>query len=116
MQIDSHRIVNALLRKIANAEYAPGDPIPTVVQLAAEHDVPVSAAHDARSRLIADGVLALRPGVGTVVATPSVGQGNDTDEQLVVARDRLEKDIAFLRDALENPDTSVRWDPDALPD
>ncbi len=112
MHSDTRRIVTDLLRKIADAEYGRGDLIPTAEQLARVHGVPVSTADEALSRLIADGVLVLRPGVGATVAASRAGEDLDPDV-LAVAKEKLDKDIAFLRDAIENPDTSVRWDPGA---
>lgn len=107
----AQQIVIDLLRRIADAHYAPGDPIPSVGQLSTMYDAPLAVVHEARRRLIAEGVLALRPGVGTVVAVPDAG--DDAEEQMVRARERLDAQIAFLRRALEDPDAGVRWDPDA---
>ncbi len=110
MHHDTRKVITDLLRKIAADEYAPGEPIPTVVQLAEEHGVSLSTADDARSQLIAAGVLMLQPGVGPVVAPPVSEDGAEAAE-LAAAIAKLDKDIAFLRDALENPNTSVRWNP-----
>lgn len=107
----AQQIVIDLLRRIADAHYAPGDPIPSAGQLSAMYDAPLSVVHEARRRLIADGVLVLRPGVGTVVAVPAAD--DDAEEQMAEARDRLDAQIAFLRRALDDPDEGVRWDPDA---
>lgn len=107
----AQQIVVDFLRRIADARYAPGDPIPTAAQLSAMYDAPLAAVHEARRRLIAEGVLMTRPGVGTIVAVPAVD--DDAEEEMERARERLDEQIAFLRRALEDPDTGVRWDPHA---
>ena len=108
----AQQIVVDLLRRIADSHYAPGDPIPSAARLSAMYDVPLAAVNEARRRLIADGVLAIRPGVGTIVAVPGVDD-DGAEEEMEKARKRLDEQIAFLRRALEDPDTGVRWDPHA---
>lgn len=69
------RIVADLRRRIADGELAPGDRVPSTRQLAKEWGVALATATKALAVLRADGIVAARPRVGTVVASPRVRGG-----------------------------------------
>jgi DNA-binding FadR family transcriptional regulator len=62
-----------LMERIQGMHFAPGTRIPTEPQLGAELGVSRSAVRDAVQRLVAMGVLEIRPGIGTFVRALSAG-------------------------------------------
>src|SRR3954468_14692289 len=81
-----------LVRTIRSALCArllePGEPLPTVRQLAVELKVGANAVSRAYAELERQGVLATRPGVGTVVrATPDDIRGDELLAELAALED-----------------------------
>jgi GntR family transcriptional regulator len=76
------QLVRTIRSAIGAGLLEPGEPLPTVRQLAVELKVGANAVSRAYAELQRQGVLATRPGVGTVVsATPAdIGQEALLDE------------------------------------
>jgi GntR family transcriptional regulator len=64
------QIVYAATRAIVGGQIQPGDAFPSVRALSKELRINPNTAAKAVTELIAAGLLEMRPGVGTVVATP----------------------------------------------
>lgn len=62
------RIAAALRTAILDGDLRPGDPLPTVKELAAENGVSVGTAHRALATLAAEGLISVRRGSRAVVA------------------------------------------------
>jgi GntR family transcriptional regulator len=66
----SDQIVFAAKRAIISGQMRPGDAFPSVRALSKELRINPNTAHKAVTELINAGLLAMHPGIGTVVATP----------------------------------------------
>ena len=66
----SDQIVYAAKRAIVAGQMHPGDAFPSVRALSKELRINPNTAHKAITELINAGLLAMHPGIGTVVATP----------------------------------------------
>ena len=66
----SDQIVYAAKRAIIAGRMRPGDAFPSVRALSKELRINPNTAHKAITELINAGLLAMHPGIGTVVATP----------------------------------------------
>jgi GntR family transcriptional regulator len=66
----SDQIVYAAKRAIIAGQMRPGDAFPSVRALSKELRINPNTAHKAVTELIHAGLLAMHPGIGTVVATP----------------------------------------------
>lgn len=62
------QVIYAVTRAVVGGQLRPGDPFPSVRVLSQELGVNPNTAHRIVAALIADGLLTVRPGVGTVVA------------------------------------------------
>ena len=66
----SDQIVYAAKRAILFGQMRPGDAFPSVRALSKDLRINPNTAHKAVTELINAGLLAMHPGIGTVVATP----------------------------------------------
>ena len=66
----SDQLVFAAKRAIIAGQMRPGDAFPSVRALSKELRINPNTAHKAVTELINAGLLAMHPGIGTVVATP----------------------------------------------
>ncbi len=66
----SDQIVYAAKRAIISGHMRPGEPFPSVRTLSKDLRINPNTAHRAVSELIDAGLLAMHPGIGTVVLTP----------------------------------------------
>jgi GntR family transcriptional regulator len=66
----SDQIVYAAKRAILFGQMRPGDAFPSVRALSRDLRINPNTAHKAVTELINAGLLAMHPGIGTVVATP----------------------------------------------
>lgn len=85
------QVTYAVTRAVVNGELKPGDPFPSVRVLSQDLKINPNTAHRIVAALIERGLLVVRPGIGTVVATAprataSVRQSvlDDEAERLVV--------------------------------
>ena len=66
----SEQIVHAAKRAILTGHLRPGDPFPSVRTLSRDLRINPNTAHRAVTDLIDAGLLAMQPGIGTVVTHP----------------------------------------------
>ena len=85
------QVVYAAKRAVVSGQMRPGDPFPSVRVLSRELKINPNTAHKIILQLVEDGVLEVRPGIGTVVAEPAVASSSERSgllkkelEQLVV--------------------------------
>ena len=62
------QVVYAVTRAVVTGQLRPGDPFPSVRALSQELKINPNTAHKIVAALINDGLLQVRPGIGTVVA------------------------------------------------
>lgn len=62
------QIVYAATRAVVSGELAPGTPFPSVRELSSALKINPNTAHKVIAELVRDGMLEVRPGIGTVVA------------------------------------------------
>jgi len=67
------QVVYAVTRAVVSGQLRPGDAFPSVRVLSQELGINPNTAHRIVGVLIADGILVVRPGVGTIVADESRG-------------------------------------------
>jgi GntR family transcriptional regulator len=106
------QVVYAAKKAMIAGQIRPGDPFPSVRALSKELKINPNTAHKVVTQLLAEGMLEVLPGIGTVVAEPSTstaaerGQLLRTEmEQLVVQARKLGLELADLTQAL-----SDHWD------
>ena len=85
------QVVYAVTRAIVTEQLRAGDPFPSVRTLSQELKINPNTAHRIVAALTEDGLLAVRPGIGTVVSGTRQTSGalrrallEDTTERLVV--------------------------------
>lgn len=105
------QVVYAATRAIVSGELTPGDAFPSVRELSQALKINPNTAQKVIAELVRDGLLAVRPGVGTVVTDGRRASAaerrallSDAVEQLVVEAKRLglEKDDVITA-------VSARW-------
>jgi GntR family transcriptional regulator len=100
--------VFAAKKAMMAGQLRPGDRFPSVRALSASLKINPNTAHKVIAQLIADGLLEVHPGVGTVVATPPPGTRSERRqllgsevESLVVDAKRLGLSLDDLQAAVE---------------
>lgn len=90
------QVVYAAKKAIVSGQLRAGDPFPSVRELSSALKINPNTAHKVVTRLVAEGILQVHPGIGTVVAkqlsSTAEGRSNLLDvelEQLVVEGKRL---------------------------
>jgi GntR family transcriptional regulator len=85
------QVVYAAKRAVVSGQMRPGDPFPSVRVLSRELKINPNTAHKIILQLVDEGVLEVRPGIGTVVAEPAAASPSERSgllkkelEQLVV--------------------------------
>lgn len=101
------QVVYAAKKAIVSGQMRPGDPFPSVRALSTALKINPNTAHKVIGNLIAEGVLEVRPGIGTVVAerlrSSAAKRSNLLKkelEQLVVEAKKLGLDLEEVRAAL----------------
>lgn len=99
--------VFAVKRAIVSGQMRPGDPFPSVRVLGKGLKINANTAHKVVTQLIAEGLLEVQVGIGTVVAAPPPSTYADRSrllkqelEQLVVEARRLGVTLDELSDAV----------------
>jgi GntR family transcriptional regulator len=103
-------VVYAATKAIVSGQMQPGEAFPSVRALSKELKINPNTAHKVVARLLADGLLEVKPGIGTVVAaTGPVSTAADRSqllrrdlEQLVVDARKLGLGLDDLTTALTN--------------
>jgi GntR family transcriptional regulator len=62
------QLVLAVRRAVVSGQLRPGEPFPSVRSLSQELGINPNTAHKVVATLVSDGILAVKPGVGTVIA------------------------------------------------
>jgi GntR family transcriptional regulator len=65
------QVVYAAKKAMIAGQMRPGDPFPSVRAISKAFKINPNTAHKVVSHLMAEGLLEVRPGIGTVVATPA---------------------------------------------
>ncbi len=97
----SEQVVYAAKRAIVSGKMPAGEPFPSVRGLSREFKINPNTAHKVVAQLISEGLLEVRVGVGTVVASPRRSTASERSqllrqelEQLVVEAKKLGMELA----------------------
>ncbi len=102
------QVVYAAKKAIVAGQMRPGDAFPSVRLLSKALKINPNTAHKVVGALTAEGLLEVRPGIGTVVATPSSRAADRAYllkhelEQLVVEAKKLGLSLADVTGAVED--------------
>ena len=101
------QVIYAAKKAIISGQMQPGDAFPSVRNLSTELKINPNTAHKVVSHLLDQGLLEVRPGMGTVVAAPPDSSAkerarliNNEAEQLVVEAMRLGLSLAEVTAAV----------------
>jgi GntR family transcriptional regulator len=101
------QVVYAAKKAVISGQMRPGDPFPSVRALSTALKINPNTAHKAVSQLVAEGLIEVHPGLGTVVAArPSSTAAERANllkkelEQLVVEAQKLGLDLDQVIDAM----------------
>lgn len=110
------QVVFAAKRALVSGQMRPGDAFPSVRAMAAEFKINPNTAHKVIAALLEEGLLEVRPGLGTVVAdrprATAAGRAqllNREIEQLVVEAKRLHLSLEDVAAALERQWQKLEW-------
>lgn len=102
------QVVYAAQKAMITGQLRPGDPFPSVRALSKELKINPNTAHKVITQLVNQGLLEIRPGFGTVVASrPDSSKAERTKlldeqfEELVVESKRLGIDLEDVQSAIE---------------
>jgi len=102
------QVVYAAKKAIISGQVRAGDPFPSVRALSRALKINPNTAHKVIGQLVSEGLLEVRPGLGTVVAerprSTAAARANLLHkelEQLVVEAKRLNLDLAEVTEAIE---------------
>jgi GntR family transcriptional regulator len=103
------QVVYAARKAMLSGQMRTGDPFPSVRQLSKELKINPNTAHKVISQLLADGMVEVRVGVGTVVAKRPRSTADERSrllqrevEQVVVEAKRLGLDLDEILDAVSS--------------
>ena len=83
------QVVYAVRRAVATRQLRPGDPFPSVRELSQALKINPNTAHRIVALLVDEGILVVRPGLGTVVGEPVRGDAAARRAILDAAAERL---------------------------
>ena len=102
------QVVYAVKKAIVSGQLLPGEPFPSVRTLSQELKMNPNTAHKVVTALVSEGLLEVKPGVGTVVGqaqTATRGQRslilNEEVERLVVEAKNLSLDLKEVLEAVK---------------
>src|SRR5271170_4302020 len=102
------QVAYAAKKAVISGQMRPGDPFPSVRALSKALKINPNTAHKVVTQLIAEGLIEVHPGLGTVVAdrqtSSAAERGNLLKkelEQLVVEAKKLGLDLGDVTDAVE---------------
>jgi GntR family transcriptional regulator len=103
------QVVYAAKKAVIAGQMRPGDPFPSVRALSKELKINPNTAHKVVTQLMTEGMLEVRPGIGTVIAAPSTSTAAERGhllrnelEQLVVQAKKLGLDLDDVTCAVTN--------------
>jgi len=101
------QVVYAAKKAVISGQMRPGDPFPSVRALSKALKINPNTAHKVITSLMAEGLLEVRPGIGTVVAAPSSSTAAERSnllknelEQLVVEAKKIGLDLSDVTAAV----------------
>ena len=102
------QVVYAAKKAVISGQMRPGDPFPSVRALSKALHINPNTAHKVIAQLVAEGLIEVRPGLGTVVAERRASSATERGnllhkelEQLVVEAKKLGLDLDDVSQALE---------------
>jgi len=102
------QVVYAAKKAIVSGRMRAGDAFPSVRELSTVLKINPNTAHKVVTQMVAEGLLEVHPGIGTVVASQAVGSATDTAkllnkelEQLVVEAKKLGLELDEVMAAME---------------
>lgn len=102
------QVVYAAKRAVVSGQMRAGDSFPSVRALSKELKINPNTAHKVITQLIAEGLLEVNVGIGTVVAVPAASTAGERSrllkgelEQLVVEAKKLGMDLDAVLNAVE---------------
>jgi GntR family transcriptional regulator len=102
------QVVYAAKKAIVSGRIRPGDAFPSVRELSTALKINPNTAHKVVTQMVAEGLLEVHPGIGTVVASQLVASATDTTkllnkelEQLVVEAKKLGLELEEVTAAME---------------
>lgn len=102
------QIVYAAKKAVVSGQMRPGDAFPSVRALSRDLKINPNTAHKVILQLVDEGVLEVRPGIGTVVAEPAASSASERGtllkkelEQLVVEAKQLGLSLDEVAAALD---------------
>ena len=103
------QVVYAAKKAVVSGQMRPGDPFPSVRALSKALKINPNTAHKVITHLVAEGLIEVRSGVGTVVSEPSASSAAERTnllknelEQLVVEAKKIGLELDDVSDALRN--------------
>jgi GntR family transcriptional regulator len=102
------QVAFAAKKAMISGQLRPGDPFPSVRALSKAMKIHPNTAHKVVAQLTAEGLLEVRPGIGTVVLEPPPATGNERArllgrevEQLTVEAKKLGLTVDDLHNAID---------------
>jgi len=102
------QVIYAVTRAIVNGEMQPGDPFPSVRALSQELKINPNTSHKIVAALIERGLLAVRPGIGTVVSSSRPSSASDRRAVLDEEAERLVVEARRAGLSLQDVIASIR--------
>jgi len=103
------QVIYAAKKAMISGQMRPGDPFPSVRALSKGFKINPNTAHKVIAHLTAEGLLEVRPGIGTVVATPAASTAAERRnllkhelEQLVVEAKKIGLSLDDVQAALSH--------------
>ena len=110
------QVVYAAKKAMISGQMRPGDSFPSVRSLSKAFKINPNTAHKVVTHLMAEGLLEVRPGIGTVVAAPSSATAAERRsllknelEQLVVEAKKIGLNLEDVTSALAQHWTLLDW-------
>lgn len=101
------QVIYAAKKAMISGQMRPGDPFPSVRALSKSFKINPNTAHKVIAHLTAEGLLEVRPGIGTVVARPAASTAAERRhllkhelEQLVVEAKKIGLSLDDVKAAL----------------
>jgi len=101
------QVVYAVKRAVISGQLRAGEPFPSVRTLSRELKINPNTAHKVVGQLVSEGLLEVRVGTGTVVATPGPSSAAERSrllkgelEELVVEAKKMGMDLSDVQEAL----------------
>ena len=110
------QVVYAAKKAMISGQMRPGDPFPSVRSLSKAFKINPNTAHKVVTHLMGEGLLEVRPGIGTVVAAPSSATAAERRsllknelEQLVVEAKKIGLNLDDVTAALAQHWALLDW-------